>query len=63
LVDKGTAMRSYTKNGKVHPTGSVSRGRPYTGSNFFTDAVQQEGPKALNNLVNIVERELKKMMG
>lgn len=60
LVDSGTARR-WTKTGAYR--GSVSKGSPNTGTRFWRDAVDSEGPKALNNLVYVIERELKKMMG
>lgn len=59
LVSEGTAKR-WTRKGYYR--GSVSKGRPNEGSKFWSDAVQTEGPKALNNLVDIVERELNKML-
>lgn len=55
LVDKGTGLRwtsrSYAFRGSAE------------GSFFWTDAVKSEGPKALNNLTDIIERELNKLMG
>lgn len=60
LVDRGTVER-YTKKGYYR--GSVSKGRPKTGSMFFTDAVDREGPRALDRLTTIIEGELKKLMG
>ena len=59
LVDKGTAKR-WTRKGAYR--GSVSKNSPNTGSGFFTDAVQTEGPKALNRIVDIIENELNKLM-
>ncbi len=53
-IDKGTAVR-HTKQG--YSRGSI------TGTKFWSDAVQSEGPRALNNLVNIIEGELRKIMG
>ena len=61
LIDRGTAKRWRLKDGKY--TGSISRNRPNTGSRFWTDAVESEGPRAINRLVNIVENELEKLMG
>lgn len=49
LVDKGHRKR----NGKGWVQGSF----------FHTDAVQTEGPRALNNLVSVIQSELKRMMG
>ena len=45
LVDRGTAKRWRIKDGKY--TGSVSRGNPYHGTLFWTDAVESQGPAAL----------------
>ena len=72
LVDSGTRKRwtnkAYTdKLGRTYPSGmyrgSVSKGRPQIGTRFWRDAVQSEGPRALNNLVYVIEGELKKLMG
>ena len=60
LVSRGTKVR-YTKAGAYR--GSVSKGSPNVGSGFWDDAVQTEGPKAMNRLVNVIESELKKLMG
>lgn len=62
LIDRGTAMRSYTKNGKVHRTGSISKGNPNVGSSFWTDAVMIEGPRAENTLMNGVYETISKIM-
>lgn len=60
LIDRGTAKR-WRKDGRY--TGSISKGNPHTGTKFWTDAVDSEGPKALKNMVNIIENELDKIMG
>lgn len=63
LIDRGTAMRSYTnKNGKIHRTGSISKGNPNVGSSFWTDAVIIEGPRAENALMNGVYETISKIM-
>lgn len=59
LVDSGTVKR-WTKKGAYR--GSISKGRPQTGTSFWRDAVQDEGPKAINRIVDIVEDELNKLM-
>ena len=53
LVDRGTAKR-YTRKGYYR--GSVR------GTHFWTDAVNTEGRRALNNLTNIIEQELNKLL-
>ena len=66
LVSRGTTNR-YTKSaytdklGRKYPP-HIYRGAA-RGSRFWDDAVQTEGPRALNRLVDIIENELKKMMG
>ena len=60
LVDSGTRKRWTTQG---YYRGSVSKGRPQIGTRFWRDAVQSEGPRALNNLVYVIEGELKKLMG
>lgn len=66
MIDYGTARR-YTKRGytdvlkRTYPA-FIYRGK-VTGTRFWRDAVNSEGPAALNNIVNVIERELSKMMG
>lgn len=55
LVDRGTAKR-WTKTGAYR--GSVSRGIPNRGSRFWTDAVQSQGPVAMNRLMDAIYRTL-----
>lgn len=59
LVDKGTKNR-YTKKGYYR--GSVSKGRPNTGSEFWTDAVQTQGDAALNRLMDAIYESVDKIM-
>ena len=55
LPDRGTKKRSYiTKTGKEHYTGSISANAPNTGSEFWTNAVETEGPRALNTIVEAI---------
>ena len=59
LVDRGTDER-WTKKGAYR--GSVSRGRPNTGSMFWTDAVETEGPRAQRTLMDGVYDTISKIM-
>lgn len=65
FVDRGTLKR-YTKSaytdklGRKYPA-HISRGS-MSGTHFWTDAVNTEGRRALNNLTNIIEQELNKLM-
>lgn len=59
LVDRGTAQR-YTKKGYYR--GSVSKGQPNHGSGYWTDAVNQEGPKALEGLMDAIYEQISKIM-
>ena len=58
LVDRGTVKR-YTRKGAYR--GSVSRGLPNHGSRFWTDAVQSQGPTAMNKLMNAIYASLDKI--
>jgi hypothetical protein len=58
LVDRGTAKR-YTKKGAYR--GSVSRGLPNHGTMFWTDAVQSQGPAAMNRLMDAIYASLDKI--
>lgn len=60
LIDRGTDKR-YTLKGAYR--GSISKGSPNVGSSFWTDTVETEGPRAMNRLVNVIESELRKLMG
>ena len=55
LVDRGTAKR-WTSKGYYR--GSVSKKSPNTGSMFWTDAVQSQGPEAMNRLMDAIYRTL-----
>lgn len=59
LLDRGTAKR-WTKKGKY--TGSISAGRPYTGSLFWTRAVASKSEEALNTLADAINTEIIKIM-
>lgn len=61
LVDRGTAERWQRSTGRY--TGSVRRGRPNTGSHFWTDTVAQEGPRALDTLMEGINKAILKIMG
>lgn len=58
LVDRGTTNR-WTNKGAFR--GSVSKGRPNSGSMFWTDAVQSQGPVAMNRLMDAIYRALDNM--
>lgn len=51
LVDRGTVER-YTRKGYYR--GSVSKGNPNHGTKFWTEAVDSQGPAALNKLMDAV---------
>lgn len=57
LVDRGTAPR-YTKKGQYR--GTVQKSRPYSGSGFWTKAVEEKGGEAINTLMNTIESSMKK---
>lgn len=58
LVDRGTGKR-YTRKGAYR--GTVSKGMPNSGSMFWTDAVQSQGPVAMNRLMDAIYRTLDKI--
>lgn len=58
LVDRGTAKR-WTKKGAYR--GSVSKGSPYTGTKFWTDAVKTNGPMAMSRVMDVIYDELDKI--
>ena len=58
LVDRGTAKR-WTKKGYYR--GSVSKGQPNKGTNFWTESVMSEGGKAMNDLKETIYQELSKI--
>ena len=51
LIDRGTDER-WTRKGAYR--GSVSKGRPNTGSRFWTDAVITKGQEGLGTLMNAI---------
>lgn len=55
LIDRGTAKR-WTQRGAYR--GSISKGSPKTGTKFWTDAVQTEGPAALNRIMDAIAKTL-----
>lgn len=59
LIDRGTVKR-YTRKGYYR--GSISRGRPNTGTSFWTDAVETEGPRAERTLMDGVYETISKIM-
>lgn len=58
LVDRGTTKR-WTRSGAYR--GSVSKGRPNTGSMFWTDAVQSSGPAAMSKLMDAIYNSIDKI--
>lgn len=58
LVDRGTTKR-YTSKGYYR--GSVSKSAPNNGSMFWTDAVQSQGPAAMNKLMDAIYYSLDKI--
>jgi len=58
LVDRGTVKR-YTSKGYYR--GSVSKNTPNSGSKFWTDAVEAQGPAAMNRLMDAIYRTLDNM--
>ena len=58
LVDRGTGKR-WTEKGYYR--GSVSKSAPNKGSNFWTDSVMAQGPKAMANLKETIFKELVKI--
>ena len=58
LIDRGTANR-WTGRGAYR--GSVSKGNPNNGSMFWTDAVQSQGPAAMQKLMDAIYRTLDNM--
>lgn len=59
LVDRGTDER-WTKKGYYR--GSVSKGRPNTGSMFWTKAVETQAPKAIQKTMDVIYKEVEKIM-
>ena len=58
LVDRGTRKRVTSKG---YNRGSVSKTAPNTGSKFWTDAVESQGPAAMNRLMDAIYRTLDNM--
>ena len=58
LIDRGTVKR-WTKKGYYR--GSVSKTSPRTGTKFWTDSVNAQGQKGLQNLSNTIYKELVKI--
>lgn len=58
LIDRGTAKR-WTKKGYYR--GSVSKNTPNKGTKFWTDSVNAQGLKGMNNLNNTIYQELVKI--
>lgn len=58
LVDRGTDER-WTRKGAYR--GSVSKGHPNTGSMFWTDAVESQGPRATEKLIEAVYKSLQEI--
>lgn len=59
LVDRGTTKR-WTKKGYYR--GSVSKNAPYTGSKFWTKAVESEGPKIMDRTMIAINKEIEKII-
>lgn len=59
LIDRGTVER-WTRKGAYR--GSVSRGNPQHGTLFWTDAVESQGPKAQDRLMEGVYDTISKIM-
>lgn len=55
LIDGGTVQR-YTKRGLYR--GSISKGKPKSGSLFWTEAVQSQGQAALNKIMDAIYQSL-----
>lgn len=58
LIDRGTVKR-WTKKGYYR--GSVSKSSPRTGTKFWTDSVNAQGQKGLQNLSDTIYKELVKI--
>lgn len=58
LVDRGTAKR-WTKTGQFR--GSVSKSAPYTGTLYWTRAVNSEAPTAMSRVTDVIHDELYKI--
>ena len=60
LIDRGTVDRYQKSTGRY--TGSISAKNPRSGSMFWTRAVEETGPDALKHTMNVVYRELEKII-
>lgn len=60
LIDRGTDERWQKKTGRY--TGSISRKNPNHGTNFWTRAVEGTGPGAMEHTMNVIEKELVKII-
>lgn len=56
LVDRGTKKRYTIKTGAYR--GTVQKGGTYTGSRFWTSAVESKGTEAVNTLMATVRNEV-----
>ena len=71
LVDRGTTHR-WTKKGYIdrlgrkYPPGlyrgHVSKTSPYSGSKFWTKAVESEGPKIMDRTMKAINKEIEKII-
>lgn len=59
LVDRGTDER-WTKKGYYR--GSVSKGKPNTGSNFWTDAINSKAGAAMDKTKSVLKTEMEKII-
>lgn len=60
LIDRGTDERWQKKTGRY--TGSISRNNPNHGTKFWTRAVEGTGPGAMEHTMNVIEKELVKII-
>ena len=60
LIDRGTDERWQKKTGRY--TGSISRKNPNHGTKFWTRAVEGTGPGAMEHTMNVIEKELVKII-
>lgn len=60
LIDRGTDERWQKKTGRY--TGSISRKNPNHGTKFWTRAVESTGPGAMTHTMDIIYRELEKII-
>lgn len=60
LIDRGTDDRWQKKTGRY--TGSISAKNPNSGSKFWTKAVESTGPDAMKHTMDVIYRELEKII-